>query len=345
MKFLSGLIFLCHLPLISFAQTGTDSTRNPYIKSYKDKFFLWPVLKQRSLTFELQNPDQSGNTVKFRPNNAFGLGLGMYVFDLGFELVFAVPLNQEKESNFGRTSAQDIQLNILSRSWGGDIYYQNYRGFYLSDPDSPIPASGAYPQRADFRTENFGISGTYAFNHEKFSLRSSFTFADRQLKSAGSFLLVGTYNSFRLSADSAILNNHYSTRLGLTNSVKSLNYQTASIAPGYSYNLVYKNLYLSGLFAIGPAVQWLSYDNDVGENQSVTKVNTFVSLRVAAGYSNDRFFTGITFVSQARNVQFENIQFSNTSATYRILFGWRFQEFGFLKKSVWDLLPPWGKKK
>ena len=74
-------------------------------------------------------------------------------------------------------------------------------------------------------------------------------------------------------------------------------------------------------------------------------LNTYADFRVAVGYSTDKLFAGITFTSQVRNVQFENIQFSSTSTTARILFGFRFKESGFLTHSVWELLPPWGKKR
>lgn len=344
MRICIGLTLFVCLPILAFPQSSTDTLRSKYIKSYGDKFFLWPVLKQRSLSFELNDPNEVGNSIRFKPNNAYGLGLGMYLFDLGIELVFAVPLEAEKESNYGTTKAQDIQLNMLSRKWGADIFYQSYKGFYLSNPDSPIPPSGAYPQRPDIQTENFGLSGVYVFNSNRFSLRSSFTFADRQLKSSGSFLLSSTFNFFRLSADSVILNTHYSTRIGLTSPVTSLNNQTFSVAPGYAYNLIWKRIFISGLFALGPAVHFLHYHDLSNVEKSETKVNTYVDFRFAVGYSTDRFFTGVTFAAQGRNVQFENIQFTSTSSTTRILFGWRFQEFGILNKSVWGLLPPLGKE-
>lgn len=334
---------LC-LPFYSNAQSE-DSLTSKYIKSYKDKFFLWPVFKRRSLSFQFDDPGSSGNSIVFRPNNSYGLGVGVYMFDLAVEFVFNVPLDVQKESNYGTTSAQDIQLNIVSKAWGADVIYQRYNGFYLSNPDGAISPTGAYPQRPDFQTENYGVSGIYIFNHRKFSLRSAFTFADRQLKSSGSFVLGAAYNSFHLSADSSILNAHYSAKVGITQSVKRINYETFSVAPGYAYNFIWNNFYVSGQLLAGPAIQLLGYEGRAGEKNAETKLNTFASLRLAVGYSTDRFFTGFTFASQVRNVKFENIQFSNTSSTMRILVGWRFQEFGFLRKSVWDLLPPWGKKK
>jgi hypothetical protein len=319
-----------------------DSVHNLYIKSYSDKFFLWPVLKQRTLSFEIQNPKQTGNSVNFKPNNAYGLGLGMYVFDLGIELVFAVPVEKDKELSRGKTTAQDIQLNIISRKWGGDIFYQRYHGFYLDNPDSPIGA-GAYPQRPDVQTQNIGATAFYVFSSDKFSLRSAFTFADRQLKSSGSFLFSTGFNAFKFKADSVVINNHYAMRIGLTSPFTQLDHQTLSFAPGYSYNLIIRKFFLNGTFSVGPAIQWISYE-DVTDNQvSHTTVNTFADFRLALGYSTDRFFTGVTFATQTRSARFEDIQFSNSSSTYRLLFGFRFQEAGILKKSVWSLLPG-GKK-
>ncbi|HWA35719.1 MAG TPA: DUF4421 family protein [Cyclobacteriaceae bacterium] len=315
-----------------------DSVPNLYIKSYSDKFFLWPVLKQRTLSFEIQNPKQIGNSVNFKPNNAYGLGLGMYLFDLGIELVFAVPVEKDKELSRGKTTAQDIQLNIISRKWGGDIFYQRYNGFYLDNPDSPVNG-GAYPQRPDVQTQNIGATAFYVFNSEKFSLRSAFTFADRQLKSSGSFLLSTGFNAFRFTADSVVVNNHYATRIGLVNPFTQLDHQTLSFAPGYSYNLVVKKFFLNGTFSLGPAIHWISYEYAADNRVSHTTVNTFADFRLAFGYSTDRFFTGVTFATQTRNARFEDIQFSNSSGTYRLLFGFRFQEVGILKKSVWSLLP------
>jgi hypothetical protein len=338
------LVALAGLLVASQVSTAQkfDST---YIQSYHDKFFLWPVLKQRTSTFKLEDPNTPTNNFEFKPNNSYGLGLGVYMFDLGLELVFGIPVAAQKEATFGKTTATDLQLNILSRRWGADLVYQRYKGFYLSNPDAPVPVGAPYPQRPDIVTETLGVSGVYVFNAHKFSLRSAFTFADRQLKGKGSFLLSGTFSNFEIEGDSAILNPAYMTLLGATNSFTKLNYRTYSVAPGYAYNFVIKkNYFFSLLFAVGPALQDFRFKDVNGVEHSNTKVNSFVDGRIAFGYSNDRFFTGVTIATQTRNVVFENVRFSSTSATFRILFGWRFRESGFLQKSVWDLLPPWGKK-
>ena len=155
----------------------------------------------------------------------------------------------------------------------------------------------------------------------------------------------GTFNSFEIEGDSAIIGPAYQLLLGLTNSFTSLDYRTYALAPGYAHNfIIRKNYYISLLFALGPALQDFRYKDLTGLDHINTRVNSFADGRIALGYSNDRFFAGATLSVQIRNVEIESIRFSSTSSTFRLLFGYRFAETGFLKKSVWDLLPPWGKK-
>ncbi len=332
------------LVLLSLRAATAQNIDTTFIKSYKDKFFLWPVTKQRQLSFRMQDPS-GGKSAEFKPNNSASLGLGVYLFDLGVEIVFPLPLQQEREDTYGKTRATDLQLNIISRRWGADVVYQRYKGFYLSNPNTAIPAGDPYPQRPDIVTENLGINGFYAFNPRRFSLRSAFTFADRQLKSSGGFLVAGSFNLFEIDGDSAILNPTYTALLGQTTQFTSLDLRTYSFAPGYAHNFIMKkNFFVSLFLALGPALQDFRYTDVSGVQHTNTRVNSFVDARIALGYSNDRFFTGITVSSQLRNLVFEEIRFTSASSTTRILFGWRFKESGFLKKSVWDLLPPWGKK-
>lgn len=339
--FLSLLMMWDHVE----GQTN-DSIRSIYIKSYHDKFFLWPVLKQRALSFQLEDPRNGAKTTKFRPNNSVGLGLGVYMFDLGVEIVFAIPVAEEKEDTYGKTRATDLQLNILSRRWGADVVYQRYKGFYQENPTTPVPLGAAYPQRPDIVTENLGVNGVYVFNPNRFSLRSAFTFADRQLRSSGAFLLSGSFNAFEIDGDSIILSPVNAAFLGVSNSFTSLDYTTIAVAPGYAHNFIIRdNYFVSVLLAIGPALQEFKFRDSFGVDHSDSRVNSFVDARIALGYSNDRFFTGITVSGQIRSVIVEDVKFSSVSTTGRILFGWRFTEVGFLKKSVWDLLPPWGKNK
>jgi hypothetical protein len=149
--------------------------------------------------------------------------------------------------------------------------------------------------------------------------------------------MVGTLNSFKLTADSSVLNVEQRDIFGERSSFKALKYTTFSIAPGYTYSVVYRNFFLNGTLVIGPAHNWIYYQHDDNSDRNDTSINSFALVRVGLGYSSDHFFAGINFVSQSRNVKFEQIGFTNSSSTFRLLFGYRFREFGVLKKSVWDI--------
>lgn len=313
------------------------SIRDRYIQRYPDHFFLWPVLKQRSLSFDLENLKNSKGKLTYKPNNAFTLGLGVYLFELGIELTMALPVDDKSTKRFGSSKARDVQVNALSKRFVFDLYHQKYTGFYVTDTKIKIPKNDPFPQRSDIVTRNFGLSGFYIFNSRKFSIKSAYNFAERQLKSHGSLLAVGALNSFKVTADSSVLSPKYQSSFGDGSSFEVLKCTTLSVAPGYSYSLVYKHFFLNGTFILGPAHNWIYYRLEDGSHKNDITINTYSSVRIALGYNSDKFFAGINFVTQSRGVRFEDIRFTNSSSTFRLLFGYRFREVGVLKKSVWDI--------
>ncbi len=338
---------LLSIPMLAFSQDavtlspsthGRDSLRDTNIKRFPDHFFIYPVIKQRSLTFELEKRS-TGDLLTFRPNNTFSFGVGTYLFELGFELVVAIPLDEKSKSIFGESKARDIQLNVLGKTFGVDLFYQKYSGFYITDNGNE-PASGMpYPQRPDIISRNFGMTANYVFNNQKFSFRSVYNFAERQLYSKGSFLLFSGISSFKLSADSSILTPEHEANFGEEVSFENLRYTTFSIAPGYTYSLIYKNFFLNGTLAFGPAHHWIHYRLENSIDVYENSVNSFVAARIGIGYNGNRLFGGIGFVTQGSQVKFKDVQFSNNNGTFKILMGYRFREFGFLRRRVWDLVP------
>jgi len=333
-------ILLIILTGLSTSAQNKDSIRDNYIERFPDHFFIWPLIKQRSTQFEIRQINDSGNKLSFRPNNSVGLGFGLFVFEIGAEITFAVPIAAERESLFGKTNAADLQLNFLGRTWGLDLFYQNYNGFYKSDTDNPVMQGTPYPQRPDISTQNLGINGMYILN-KKFSLRSAYNFSERQKQSAGSFLLAGTLNFFDVKGDSALYSKKDVARFGASTSFSGLEMNTFSISPGYTYTLVTNNFFINGSLSAGPALHWLSYDV-MGKSSSSATINRFLDFRIGVGYVGERFFMGVNFVGQARSAKFESIQFVNASNTFKLLIGYRFKEKGFLKWRALNVLKVMG---
>jgi len=319
------------------AQRTVDSLRTFYIQEYQDKFFIWPVVKHRSLTFEVSDRDNDKQAVVFRPNNTAAMGFGFYLFEVGFEIAFAIPINERQKEIFGETKARDLQINVLTKSWGVDLYHQKYSGFYKDDQRTKIVIDGS--KRPDIDTRNFGISGVYIFNHRKFSLRSSYNFAERQLRKKGSFIVYGTINSFKAEADSAMLSPAMKVGFKNGSDFEDLKYTTLSVAPGYSYNFVLNKFFVNGTLTVGPAHHWVYYQEENGTEHYDVSFNATTTFRFAVGYNSDRVFGGLGLAIQSRVVTFEDIRFGNSSSVVRVLIGYRFTETGVLKKRAWDFIP------
>ena len=316
-----------------------DSVRRYYIKQFPEHFFVYPVLKQRSLHFELAKRDRSAS-LTYKPNSTYNLGLGVYLFELGLEFSYAIPLKEKSLERFGESKARDVQLHVLSKRWGADIFYQRYKGFYIVDKENEPLAAEPFPQRPDINTKSFGITTHYVFNNQKFSFRSAYNFAERQLYSKGSLLLFGALNTFRVRADSSVVNDNRQSDFGDHVAFTRLRYTSFAIAPGYTFSITYNNFFLNTTLAVGPAHHWINYDlEDSPATHYDTDINAFVGARVAIGYNGYRIFGGISFISQGSTIKFDSVNFSNNNSVFKILVGYRFREFGILKKRVRDMIP------
>ncbi|RAV98413.1 DUF4421 family protein [Pseudochryseolinea flava] len=320
-----------------YPRSAGDSLRANYIKPFPDHFFLWPVIKQRKLAFELERITDGDRRVAFESNKPYSFGVGLYVFELALELAFAVPLDEQSKYIYGESSARDIQLNVLGKKWGSDLYYQKYSGFYINDGARKVASGTPFPQRPDITTRNYGVSINYTFNYNKFSFRSAYNYIERQLRSSGSFLLVSSLNSFRAAADSALLGQTYQSEFGIDSKIKSIQVTSLSLAPGYTYSLIYKGFFLNGALAVGPSHNWITYTPDDAKPKHDIRFNAYVSARIGLGYNGDYIFGGISFMSQANTAKFETARLSSANNLFKILIGYRFREFGVLKKRVWDI--------
>lgn len=297
------------------------------------------MLKRRSLSFDVSSERQREDILSFRPNNAYSVGIGAYLFDVSAEVSVSVPIDEKSTGRFGTSEARDLSASLLGSNWGIDAFVQRYERFYLENPLPAVPANRPYPLRPDIRLTNFGGNGIYIFNRHRFSLWSAYNFSERQLKSRGSALIAWTVNNVHLSADSVVMSPAYRTRLNTNTNFSNVRYATFSVAPGYSYSIIWRRVFFNISLAVGPAHHWVYYVGGDGVGHYDIAINSFVDGRLSLGYNSDRWFGGITFVSQARAVKFEEITLETQSQSFRMLVGYRILERGLLKKTWKEFFP------
>jgi hypothetical protein len=321
-------------------QPKVDSIHAQYVKTYRDHFMVWPVFKRRRLAFDLERRGENAESLRFLPNNSFSMGIGAHIFDVTFELSAAIPLDEKNIARYGESTSRDLGASVGGSNWGIDGMIQKYKGFYAANPDVIPLSSEPYPVRPDISMSHTGVLGIYAFNKNKYSLWSSYSHTERQLKSAGSLLLAGAVSSFRLQADSVVLSPESLLRLGATTSFRDMRSTTLGIGPGYGYSLIYGRLFFNLSLSVGPAHHWIFYRGNDGLDHYDIALNSYTDSRVSFGFNGDNFFSSISFVNQTTTTKVEDVFVNTETMAFRLVAGYRFREKGFLAKTWRDFFPP-----
>lgn len=332
------IIFLSAVLSVSVAiAQEEDSVRSEYVKEFPDEFNLKLLASNRLLILNLVDRNGGNRKINYAPNDRGYIGVGTYIFDIGLELAFKLPLAfGRSRSRYGDTDFIDFQGSLYGRKWSADATFQKYDGFYVSNatdiyPDFDVEKN--YPQRSDLSVMNISLNGIHIFNHKKFSFRSGFVQADKQIKSAGSPIMILSATRYSVSADSLLMPSESDENF------KDGRFISLSVLVGYAYDFVFDNFFIKLNANGGSGVQHQKFDMGMGDKERwdfAPKLN----FRAALGYDNERFFAGASFVMQKTSIDFEGIRVNNTTGNYKIFVGYRFEKFGILKKySIRDILP------
>ncbi|MBY0452905.1 MAG: DUF4421 domain-containing protein, partial [Bdellovibrionaceae bacterium] len=154
-------------------------------------------LGQENFTFEVQKFNNGGGAVKFEPNVAGILRLGLDVYGFGFGYSFR---NTEKSHDAakGETKFSDLQLGYNAKNWGINTYFQSYEGFYTSNTNT----IQTYPHtRFD---HNEGLF-RYALNDGDFAISSLIDQSTAIKPAPIKYYAVGGISQHRMTTDIPLL--------------------------------------------------------------------------------------------------------------------------------------------
>lgn len=310
MKSYLSLLLLFTLPQFCFAQIDTT-----YIKPFENKLSLRTYLSMKFLSMEQES---NGEIKKFMPNTPMSLGLGVSVNNTIINLSYGQGLSFMKDAEKGRTKAFDFQIHNYGRKFIIDLFIQKYHGFYTSDNlDKNIQL---YP---DLNIQQYGAFGQYVFNNKKYSYKAAFNQNERQLKSAGSFLIGGGVYFTKIGSDSSFV--HKSR-----NSLRNFQF---GVSGGYAYTwAINKRWFTSGSITTG-----INFGteriNDFGK-QRIEIYPTFFP-RISAGYNKEKWSLGLSYVNNLIFSSFSDHNNNNiglVSGNLQIGYIWRLDSNPFFKK-------------
>lgn len=270
------------------------------------------------------------------PNNLYSAGIRVNLFGIGLEGAMAVPIARRNSERFGTSRVKEFQGNAFTKRWFADFHGQQYQGFYMKRSWVQLTSQETHPQRQDLVLNNSGLSFTYLFNHDKFSMRAPYQFSEHQLKSEGSFMLGFIMNRFRISGEEFMVSEADQVYFGDGATITAVDYITAALTAGYGYTFIHKDFFLNVTGLVGPSHHWMKYTDQ--QPRFDIDLNLYATYFAAIGYNGERSFIGMTFHSKNTSARILQTSVSSALNSFRLIAGVRFYERGIFKKRPKDAL-------
>lgn len=328
-------IFLFLTAKLSVAQSGDKAMEllpvtydSNYIADYTNLLTtrLFLLFQNASL---LINPtfDKSSKIV-YRPNANLRLGIAGFWKWFGLGLSIDNPFYKTDRDAYGKTTTLDLRINAFGRAVAAELFFQKYKGFFISSPEKP---DGTHYIIPDMETISLGIAGYWIYNSRRFSIRAAFIQNERQKKSAGSFVIRPAFIYYRIFSDQGIIPAEIvdAYHIPQSNLVTSGEFYSLGLSPGYVYTLVFlKNFYIMGAVFGGVAAQFSSFSNERSDYSNF-EFTFQLSGRLALGYNSHKWFLGASVQTGFTEIpdKLNNALFNYDVAQFRLWGGTRFDIF------------------
>lgn len=338
MKRSSFLVFiLCLLTSFVFAQEvrykktlGYDST---YISKYDKYLTLTPVIDVLFYDLEFSSKNDESMMVSYAPNLRPLWGMGFGYRWLYFELTTSKGFETSEDGLKGNTRKIGISGAITKQKWATFGYISSFKGMYLSNPDIVESNyvqkhAGNYPLRDDLSMLTFRLTAYYIFNYKKFSLAAGISSeAQRQNKSAGSFLTGFSVAGVHIDADSSVIPQSIAHGFTESDFVKSSRYYLLTFDGGYSHTFVFRRFFTNLGFTagFGPVKSIIVPENENMSRNTVDIAN-MLDARLSGGYNSQHFYTGFNLsISYLSSSAPKEASIVTSRTNLRFFMGYRFK--------------------
>jgi hypothetical protein len=315
MKLVAFLIFF-YCPAFASWQKQSDNQLKLKTAIVVPKYYL-----------EMQAaPEDSGTKAVFEPHTPAKTQFGLTYRNIGVSGSITNATSNEDDLKYGTSRSTDLNFRFFGRRTY-EIFYQSYHGYYLKnseDLDSSYNATNRKIVRSDMRSKNFGINLFWNFDEDDFSQALAFEQAG-MAKSSGwgtSWLL--HISESQIIADSAWIPSSSTNQFGKIAGLKELSRK--SLATGFSLGGIAtaKNIYLSAMLGLGFGYQNAIAIYENAEDEDLTHIGSYISVRTGLGYNGEKHSAGILFLSDSVNTPIGRANISGVSAEVSFYYSYRF---------------------
>lgn len=241
----------------------------------------------------------------------------------------------------------DINTSLYTPAVGIDFVYRKLgdgyqiRDFKLKDYGNIDFFNGMTTNSLDI--DILSINGYYALNSRKYSQQAVFNQTNRQIRSAGSWIVGSGYNQCRVSMDWVRFHDELSNALPSNSTsqefndsalfFKNLSYRSIPFSVGYGYNWAFAKHWTCGAQLLGSlSYIWSkgdAYNQKVGIETIIKdfRFSNFTfdgTVRVGIVWNNSRWFAGANAVYHTYHYHQNHLEADNIFGTLNLYFGFNF---------------------
>ena len=299
-NFLFTLLLCTAAPYLDYAQLKSGPDKN-YLDDRSNDLVMRVYGSNKFSRLTLGDVHYK-EKLSYRSNTNYNTGVGFNYRWLTVNIGFNTPGINKDDDRYGKSEWLDFQSYVYLRKMTIDFYAQSYEGYYLHDGDllSREPAGQPAYIRNDIQTRKLGANVEYLFNGDRFSYRSVFLQNERQLKSAGSFIVGAGLHYDHTRADSSLIPDNL--KYAFFNGNEDYNHSgiaSFTINGGYAHTFVIaKNFFLTGSLQAGIGANYSILKNDATDYKD-GRVGLQLNgiTRLGAGYNGNRYYAGIYYVT------------------------------------------------
>lgn len=280
-----------------------------------------------TLEFSTKPKELAGKELAIKPNAPNKTFLSLSYDWYGLTIASINPVSSEKELKYGESQALDYQFRFYFKKFAAELFYQKYKGYYIDNTDEVAPGwstNGNKRLYPDLTTEHRGLSLTYVFNSESYSMASAFDQSVRQTSSGGSWLANFSLSQHLFNNPEPLIPAELTGSYGEFEKVSAGNLTSLSLGAGGAYNLVlFDNYFLAGLLMVNIGPQLMKYV----KTDETTSENSFGSqahLKVSLGYNGPKFISGFSFAGDTATYTIEKTELTFQTFELGIFIGTRF---------------------
>lgn len=312
--------FLIVFLVIFFDQLVLAQRDSVYIESYRVHVVprITSDYKVQDISFTSKTSDSTYLRSNFSTGGQFQAGAAVSYRWINLGYAFSLsPDNSRKNIDLRFSTGYrpfQVQFNL---SYLRNLGYTLINGKRSEDLDTVIAAR---EQGITILTSR--LKTDYVFNYRKYSYSAGFSPTNRQLKSAGSFLVSGAFSNDRASLEqlSPLTKPLFDSINGFNNVIIN----SIDLGGGYGYNwLIGRHWMLSFIEIPKVGLDFIRASSSIPEKYFFT-VGFVNHFKMGLVYTYNRFFSGLSAYNLISVSKIKNANYSNSYATFGVYCGWVF---------------------